>query len=322
MRPHMIRGTTRIERHRAPALLPAEWQRVGVRLSDSEPIHAALVSARSETTPEWDMHYGVELGLVMSGRMRRLWRSRQTELGPGQAWYCGIWERHGWQVLEAPCDQLVLVILPEVLVDPGLPAARQCDCLAPFRVEPERRPQVDGSLRQRVLATGQHIVGKLDLPDPMRQLWVRALSFELLLLLQKDWHPPAPQSVPTSGSFESFAEAMELVFRARRRVTTAEAAAACGMSTTTFTRSFTAATGISFARFSLRHRLGEAAAQLLQTSNTLEAVSADWGFTDSSHFHRCFLRHYGRCPGAYRKTGRGDRGARSEASRGSSGKRR
>jgi AraC-like DNA-binding protein len=135
----------------------------------------------------------------------------------------------------------------------------------------------------------------------MRHLWVRLLTFELLMLLQKDWRATANQVSASPDALESLAAAMDLVFSTRRLLTTREAAAACGMSVSTFRQSFKAATGISFAKFALRHRLWGAAAQLLRGSDTLTTVAAAWGFTDDSHFHHCFLRHYGCPPGAYRR---------------------
>lgn len=33
----------------------------------------------------------------------------------------------------------------------------------------------------------------------------------------------------------------------------------------------------------------------------LKAVASDWGFTDASHLHRCFMKHYGCPPAGYRQ---------------------
>ncbi len=297
----------------AAPLIPAEGPTLGLHLSEATPVHAALVAARAPAPPDYDMHYGVELGVVMSGRMRRHWRTWQTQLAPGQVWYCGIWERHGWEVVEAPCEHLVLVILPEALLGPGLPMAHQDDLLAPFRVAPEQRPRSEAATRQEVLGLAQQIVARLaphPAGDPLSirlsgasnegdQLWLRLLAIELLLLLQQGWTAPAAGGGRGEG-LDSFSGAADLVFSTRQMVTTAGAAAACGMSASAFSRSFKRLTGLSFAKFALRHRLSGAAAQLLGTHDTLKAIAEDWGFTDDSHFHRCFVRHYGCSPGAYR----------------------
>jgi AraC-like DNA-binding protein len=59
---------------------------------------------------------------------------------------------------------------------------------------------------------------------------------------------------------------------------------------------------IRFADFSLRHRLQQAAAQLREdTSAPIKEIIRPWGFTDESHFHRVFRKHFGLAPGQYRR---------------------
>ncbi len=247
------------------------------------------------------MHYGVEVGVVMSGRVRRYWRTYQTELQPGQVWYCGVWEPHGWQVMAAPCEHLVLVILPSLLVNAGLPYDGQRDWLAPFRVPPEDRPQVRGESRQRVLWLARRLAANAGAPVPERRLWVRLLTYELMLTLQREWSPRVPLTAAPSGSLESLGRAVDLILRTNHMITVPEAANAAGMSSSAFNRAFRKLTGVSFARFALRHRLGQAALQLLRTRDPIKTVAHQWGFTDDSHLHRCFLRHYGCSPGQYRR---------------------
>lgn len=282
-------------------IFPGDGHREFLRLSDDLPIHAGLVDSPEATIADWDMHYPVELGVVLSGRMRRLWRTWETELRPGEVWLCGIWERHGWEVVEGPCQHLVLVVLPEVLMAPGLPAADRRDWLAPFRPAPPRRPRVSESQRHEVLALARQAVGKLALHTPARGVWLRLMVLELLLLVQRDWERPARLAPAPADSLQALASAIELVLGSRRIVSTAEAAAACRMSQTAFRRRFRDLMGITFAKFALRHRLSQAAALLLRTDHPLKAVAADCGFTDDSHLHRAFLRHYGRSPGEYRR---------------------
>ena len=47
-------------------------------------------------------------------------------------------------------------------------------------------------------------------------------------------------------------------------------------------------------------RFLRAASQLAATADPVKAVARAWGFTDSSHLHRVFVRHYGRTPTEYR----------------------
>jgi transcriptional regulator GlxA family with amidase domain len=93
---------------------------------------------------------------------------------------------------------------------------------------------------------------------------------------------------------------VSLVFDSRRLVTVQEAAHACSMSRNSFAGLFRNVMGVSFGDFALRHRITAAAEELVRASEPLKAVAANWGFADISHFTRCFVRHYGISPGAYR----------------------
>jgi AraC-like DNA-binding protein len=301
MNSHPRASTSRAGVVQLSPLIPAEGPLLGLNLTESAPVHVGFVRADAPTHPDYDMHYGVEIGVVMSGRVRRYWRSCQTDLQPGQVWYCGIWEPHGWEVLTAPCEHLVLVLLPSLLVDTGFPSDGGRDWLAPFRVSPEDRPQVRGQLRQRVLWLARQLALRAAAPEPEHRLWVRLLTYELLLTLQRGWFPPVVPPAPPSGSLDSLGEAVDLILRTHHMITVPEAASAAGMSSSAFNRAFKKLTGVSFARFALRHRLGQAALQLLRTRDPIKTVAHEWGFTDDSHLHRCFLRHYGCSPGQYRK---------------------
>jgi len=52
--------------------------------------------------------------------------------------------------------------------------------------------------------------------------------------------------------------------------------------------------------FARRWRLSRAAEALARGNVSVKAVAYGFGFTDSSHFHRAFVAHYGMSPTAYR----------------------
>jgi len=281
--------------------MPADWQRLGLLVTDSAPVRANIVRVETRGGPEFDMHYALELGIVLSGRIRRIHRTWERILSVGQVWYCGMWERHGWEVVEAPCEHVVFVILPDLLFQPGLPASARLDWLAPFRVPPQERPQANGVRCQEVLGLARKLGATLTLPEEQRRLWARFLAFELMLLLLRDWKEPPVRERRSQDTWELLDGAVELVLRNRRPIRTEEAARAAGTSSSTFRRLFQEITGLPFAKFALRHRLAQAASQLLQTDDTLRAIAEAWGFTDDSHFHRAFLRHFGCSPGDFRR---------------------
>ena len=58
---------------------------------------------------------------------------------------------------------------------------------------------------------------------------------------------------------------------------------------------------MSYAAFALRQRVRGAADQMLAGTEPVKAVADAWGFTDASHLHRLFLKHYDCSPAEFRR---------------------
>lgn len=273
---------------------------LGLVPASGESVHAKEVTLHGRSNPVYDTHFCLELGVIISGRVRRAWRSWQTELDIGDAWYCGLWEPHGSQVVEAPCRQLVVTMLPEALLTRGPLALGQHDWLTPFMVPPERRPQTRDHNRAEVLALVHEIAAGPRLRRKGRALWTKLMVLELLLALQREWTPPAQAICPSSGPYTAIGSAVMMCFRSRGMARTNQVAAEVGMGASTFHRAFHRTMGMTFARFSLAYRLGQAASDMRRTDQPLKTIAFAWGFTDSSHLYRHFVRHYGCSPATYR----------------------
>ena len=272
-------------------------------LSPQRQIALSLNKIERKSEPDFDRHYGLELGIVLSGRMHRTYETWEAELGPGEAWYCGIWEQHGWSATEAPCEVLVLVIPPEVLSSPEPLGSLDHDWFEPFLVPPERRPRVRPDAREHILAIAQQIRDKSTGRSRLKPTWLRLLTFEALSLLGRNWTSSlGDASLPHSSA--AISQAINLVFSERRLVTAREAAHACAMSERTFRRAFEGLMGISFCKFALKHRLEGVAVELLRSDEPLKAIAARWGFVDASHLHHSFVRHHGCTPQTYRQRAR------------------
>jgi len=250
----------------------------------------------------YDMHYPLEFGIVLSGIMRRHYRAGPIDLDAGQVWFCGAWERHGWDFVERPCDFVVLHILPTALMNASIDGGEQVNWMAPFRAPMESRPQSTPETKERIIALGRRLADRVsDEEDPCQSTWLLLLVLETLLTLQEDWVAPIAENPPSAAASAVVNEAMELVFSSPGFVTAQVVASACGMSRSAFGKIFQRLTGISFAKFALRYRLSRAAAQLLRTNDPVKSIAHHWGFTDVSHLNRCFQRHYGCSPATYRK---------------------
>lgn len=73
------------------------------------------------------------------------------------------------------------------------------------------------------------------------------------------------------------------------------------MSVSRFGRVFRRTMGTTFAKFSLRVRLGYATHLLRDTDMALVAIADASGFSHASHLHREFTKRTGRTPGQYRR---------------------
>lgn len=272
-------------------------------ISAQRPIVLSVNRVQCKSEPEFDRHYGLELGIVLSGRMHRTYETWEAELGPGEAWYCGVWEEHGWLATKTPCEVLVLVIRPEVLSSPEPLGSLQHDWFEPFLVPPERRPRVGIEARKHLLAIAQQVRDMSAGNSRLKPTWLRLLTFEALSLLERPWTSPlGDASLPHSSV--AINQAINLVFSEPRLVTAKEAAHACAMSERTFRRAFEGLMGLSFSKFALRHRLDGVAAELLRSDEPLKAIAARWGFADASHLHHSFVHHHGCTPQSYRHSAR------------------
>ena len=86
-----------------------------IRLSGANPIRISLHSYENKTNAAFDMHYPLEMGILLSGRMRRFYHDWKNDINPGDAWFCGALEPHGFAVLEEGTKAMVLIIHPMAL---------------------------------------------------------------------------------------------------------------------------------------------------------------------------------------------------------------
>jgi len=252
-----------------------------------------------------DLHEALEVGIVLSGAQERHWQGFTCIAQPGDVWLCGSWEPHGFRALPLRSQHVALFFLPGYVGDEMFGGR---SWLTPFAVPPGQRPRIDSAeKRELVLALGDEFLREYqrDLPD--WETGVRLDLLKVLFALCRGWTPPsAPSAVPhvRPASLARILPALRLVHaRPVRRVSLAEAAAACCLSRARFSLVFRATMGLAFGQFCLRARLAAAADLLLNTQLPVEAIAAETGFWDASHLHRSFVRGYGATPACYRQQG-------------------
>jgi AraC-like DNA-binding protein len=275
-------------------------ERLDYGLSERSPLRIRTKTYARPSQNAFDMHYALELGIVMRGRMGRLYQDHETRLSPGEVWFCGTWEPHGWSVLSAPCDAVVVSLWPPMLANLVYPEAIDFDWMAPFSAPPADRPKIPARQRKTMIELGRDLAKASELASPRRELFSRSSVERLLLELPDEGPTTAREQLPSNG-YQRINAAVDLAFKSRCYLTTTDAARACGMGRRAFNFLFERVMGISFAKFALRRRIDGAASRLLGSDDPIKAVATEWGFTDSSHLHGCFVEVYGCSPAAYRK---------------------
>ena len=266
-------------------------------LSEQNPI-LLIHNHRGPQDVLFDVHYELEVGIVCSGEMKRQYMDWQADLTVGDIWLCGMWEPHGFRMTQHSCEVLVFVVLPELLAEMDQP---HFDWMAPFIAPPNMRPQVTDRNREGIIQLIKRVRNISLYKEPEKSLWTKLLLFEILLCLRDGWSSfEMPQKERDIYSYQRIQPCLFELFKERRFMTVEDAAETCSMSRNAFADLFKSLMGVSFAKFALRHRLSGASYQLTHTDAPLKAIADDWGFTDVSHLHRCFQKHYGLPPGKYR----------------------
>ena len=132
------------------------------------------------------------------------------------------------------------------------------------------------------------------------RLLMRPILLRFLTELGRDWPGFAEASMPDRASYTAVSQAIAAVFEQPRRMSVQEGAKLAGMNRNTFTQKFQELMGMSFAEFSLKHRLFLASHALRETDLPLKELAEQLGFTDKSHLHRSFVKLFGQTPRQYR----------------------
>jgi AraC-like DNA-binding protein len=276
-------------------------EKLAFDLSETQPIRVIHYNWPNKKNFWYDMHYSVELGILLSGRMTRQYQDTQINLTPGDIWLCNMWEPHGFKITKAPCEIIFFEIFPPMLARTYFAESEDANWLAPFYAPPCNRPQAtNSSIRRHLLSIAEELKVFLHYPQKMPSIWLRLKLLDVLVTIWDQWQCINISKRP-ADSFEKVNKAIQLVFESRDRIATEFAAKQCGMNRSAFSRLFSRIMGVDYSEFGLRYRISAVAEELGKTTKPLKAISTHWGFTNVSHMHRCFQKHYGCTPSQYRK---------------------
>jgi len=273
------------------------------RLDAATPFWIGVETWPQETPLEVHIHRGLELGVVLEGCQEFRYGGSALELRRGDCWLVSMWEPHAWRTKEAPAKYVVIVFLPDAIEEMALDSQ---PWLSMYEAPVAKRPRTVGKgMRAAALAIAE---------DMEREFREQALGWEtsirldllrLLILLRRHWTPDPRTGRAFGLHSNALARIMPAIKQAHHRPSAgadpAQAAAACGLSSSRFHSIFRQTMGISYGRFCRRARLAYAAHQLLATDLTIEGIGQQAGFVDGSHLHHQFVKQYGCTPAGYRR---------------------
>lgn len=274
--------------------------------SEQKALHAEINIINENTFKSADMHFELELGIILEGAISREYDGTSFVLEAGEVWFTNIWEPHGYTLHRGPCSILLFLIHPQMLQDINIGRDLDIHWNAPFVSEPQNRPgKLSNDIRTKVLAVANHVVNLLSIKnnsdDPkLKQLQLRLSLLRILTHIHSCWC----EEETTTGYLSAYKlinPAIEALFSGREFISTDDAAKRCGLSTSLFNKKFRQLMGSSFSQYALTYRLKGAATQLIHTDDPLKKIVSDWGFTDESHLHRCFTKQFNLTPGKYRQ---------------------
>lgn len=166
-----------------------------------------------------DMHYELEMGIVLDGSMERYTRDSRRVCHAGEMWFAGVWEPHGFQC-DANCERVVFVMWPPTLSDLRFPEAPGMHLMQPCLLPRDLRPVIPADLRQQLIDIARHHLACGRHASPARR---RLFATELLVWLFDKQLVEASADDASQERMMGIAPAIERVFFSTQLVTNTEA---------------------------------------------------------------------------------------------------
>ena len=243
----------------------------------------------------YDIHYELEFGIILSGKIRLKLENSEMILGPGEIWHCGAWERHACQVL-THVKMLVVIVAPETVAKWHFPDAPELNFLAPFFVPSTQRPQSNPKIQNELLILGAQLETILEKQRRFSLCLTRLKVLEMLSMLQEDWIVKAPKTLPDSDLCVRLKQAIEMIFKSRGSLTEQKAAASCKLNLKSFNEHFQNLVGISFSKFVERYgamgQLPEAVNPIFPEPEVFGYNAVSWNLMMKENFGKDSMKNY------------------------------
>lgn len=249
----------------------------------------------------FDMHYELEIGVVLSGTVTRYYQTSEMDISCGQIWLSNMWEPHGIRVKDSPAEVAIFVFKPTSIANLNLWREPKLDLIAPFFSPPDKRPQIYLQREKKIIvdiAKRAEIAIKSE--SKRWYVIIKLLTLELLTQIQENWNQETITSNSKINDYFKINPALDLIFHNKDLISVKHAAKECGLSEKTFSRKFKKITGYTFSQYSLAYRVKSSANDLLESTKPIKEIVFKWGFSDESHYNKLFHKYFQCNPGEYR----------------------
>lgn len=253
----------------------------------------------------YDMHYELEIGVVLKGRVIRRYKDKQFVLSPGDIWMIGMWEPHGFELEEVPCEVMCIGVLPEALNHICLPGF---NWISIFLNSQNRCPYIKQIYKEEIIKNCYRQHEREVAEKQTSDLW-RYQTLSILLLYILDSNPQIYKEAEGMEYIDikqsnNMSKMLGMIVENKGVISVTKAANECMMSTSHFSREFKKLTGTSFAKFALGYRVKQSAIKLLETDTPIKNIAKEFGFNDASHYVKCFTNYFSMSPSKYRDINR------------------
>ena len=252
------------------------------------------------------MHYHeyIELLYGLLGQSEVWIGDHRFPLGPGDLAIVNAQEVHEVAIPAGQSRYFVIKFLPQLLYSQGQSIAGMRYLLPLWQKDMLFTPILPaGELRQiGVDVLLREIVEEFEQKRSGYELWIQAnimKAFVQILRRRCPQQPAAPAGITEKIQNRLYA-AMQLAQVRFAEWTVRDAAEACELSYSYFSRLFKQMFGISFCTYLENVRLQESERLLLTGDRKISDIAADVGFCSTSHFIESFRRRYGVTPHAFR----------------------
>jgi AraC-like DNA-binding protein/quercetin dioxygenase-like cupin family protein len=251
----------------------------------------------------YDMHYEIEFGMVLKGRMFRYLGNKRNECRAGDVWTCGIWEPHGFATSSTPCEVAVFMLSPDMLAQTSFEEVPEISLLSYYSGNGRTLVPPNKKSLRTALNMIEEVLCLLEDNDGLSVAKKRTFLICVLLHLI-GWDSDISKSKYAkniSSDYSKILPAVEQVFIQKSALSVSDAASLCSMGEDQFCRTFSSAMGMSFGKFAKSHRISMVASALSKTEISIKQIAFEFGFTDVSHLSNMFRKVYSLSPAKYRQ---------------------